>query len=122
MSECKKDEDQLKLIIGDIQDGILGCKEIILKYGLTTYKYYKILKEYDIINDASKPGPKRPTGPKQTKFKSMINGSNVSKEIVNEFDLEQFKIDCRSGVKINELMEKYKLSLYQVRELRKNYK
>lgn len=35
--------------------------------------------------------------------------------------MEGFKNDCIDGVKLSELMEKYKLSLYQVRELRKKY-
>lgn len=57
---------------------------------------------------------------KTTKFKKMLRESEVNPED-GLFDLEGFKEDCHKGMKLSELMEKYKLSLYQVRELRKRF-
>jgi hypothetical protein len=116
--------EELKIvdIIKDIQSGIFDHKQIMLKYGLSRYRYDHILKKYEIKNPIVKRGGKV-GAPKQTKFKQLLNqDENGDKNIENiSFDLEKFQEDCKAGMKIIELMEKYSLSLYQVRELRKKY-
>jgi Mor family transcriptional regulator len=122
----QKNEYKIENIVKDIESGNMEMKEIIKKYNLTSYKYYKIIKELEIKNESSsKRGPKGKTGPKNTKFKRMLYGSDkeqIDLEKTDEkFDKEGFIGDSKSGMKISELMEKYGLSLYQVRELRKRY-
>ena len=113
--------DKLEDVIKDIEQGQFTSTEIITKYGISTYKYYKILKEYDIKNTKTmKKGPKAPFGrpiPKNTAFKMLLNGE--ANPINESFNFEQFKKDYDKGEKITNLMEKYHLTLYQVRELRK---
>jgi Mor family transcriptional regulator len=110
-------------IINDIESGSFSVDQIIEKYKLNKYKYYKILKEAEIKNPSTKIGA--PCRPKNTPFKKLLNqkGGNGDEHISDpdEFDLDAFKQDCEKGMKLTELMEKYKLSLYQVRELRKKY-
>lgn len=130
-SENNENSDhKLEDIVRDIESGKMHMKDILEKYDLTTYKYYRILKELDIKNEVfEKRGPKGPTGkkksyhtgPKQTKFKRMLLGDNKDNKDNVVLDIEEFKNDCLQGMKITELMEKYKLSLYQVRELRKKF-
>ncbi len=63
-------------------------------------------------------------GPKDTKFKRMLleeNKDTKDNVVLNILNIDEFKNDCLQGMKISELMEKYKLSLYQVRELRKKF-
>jgi hypothetical protein len=115
-----KDID-IKEIIKDIERGDLTSQQIIEKHNINTYKYNQILKLAEIkkpycINANNKK-------PKNTKFKRMLYGSDkeqIDLEKTDEtFDKEGFIGDCKRGLKISELMEKYGLSLYQVRELRK---
>jgi len=71
-----------------------------------------------------KTGPKGafgPVGPKNTPFKKLLSKSNEPEPNPLSFSLEDFKNDCKDGMKITELMDKHHLSLYQVRELRKTY-
>ena len=107
----------IKNIIRDIESGQNSPSIIMEKYNLTSYKYYKLLKEAEIKNPYSKLGA--PIGPRNTVFKKLLNQSDDHGE--SEFDLEAFKNDCDSGMKLSELMDKHHLSLYQVRELRKRY-
>jgi Mor family transcriptional regulator len=53
----------------------------------------------------------------------MLERAESDKKDIDEknFDLSSFSSDCEEGMKLSELMEKYSLSLYQVRELRKRY-
>ena len=105
-------------IIRDIESGEFESKTIIEKYGITSYKYYRILKEGNLKNSCRK---KMESGiPKNTAFKKLLNQHGTD-ELSNDFNVEDFKEDCEKGMKLSELMEKYKLSLYQVRELRKKY-
>lgn len=107
----------VKNIIIDIEEGTLSSKEIMEKYNLTPYRYYRI--KGDVKNPHR--GLIQKGVPKNTKFKQLLNeGKNENIEETS-FDMEGFKKDCIDGVKLSELMEKYKLSLYQVRELRKKY-
>ena len=128
-------EYKIEDIVRDIEDVNISMRDILKKYKLTTYKYYKIINELDIKNETTiKRGPTGPTGPKknrertyhkgpkETRFKKMLRGDVVDVDGVEEkFDLEEFKKDSKAGIKMTELMEKYKLTLYQVRELRKKY-
>jgi hypothetical protein len=105
------EDNSLINIIKDIESGNFSSNEIVSKYNLTKYKYYTILKESDIKNPY--------ISKKITKFKKMLQQSPDNGN--SSFDLEKFKEDCKNGVKISELMEKYGLSLYEIRELRKKY-
>ena len=98
-------------IIRDIETGLFSVDEITSKYSLTKYKYYKLLKEAGIKNDYTKN--------KDTKFRLLLKQSGTNPN--QSFNLEEFKEDCEKGMKLSELMDKYSLSLYQVRELRKKY-
>lgn len=107
----------IKNIIRDIESGENSPETVKNKYNLTSYKYYKLLKEAEIKNPYSKLGA--PIGPRNTVFKKLLNQSDEHDE--SAFDLEAFKKDCQNLMKLSELMDKYHLSLYQVRELRKKY-
>ena len=116
-------ENDVRIVIEDIESGNFSSKEIMKKYDLTNYKYYKILDEYGIKNPSMKQGPKGPfgpVGPKDTPFKKLMERVENMVE-PSSFNLEEFKEDCEKGMKLSELMDKYSLSLYQVRELRKKY-
>jgi hypothetical protein len=104
-------------IINDIESGLYDYKDIMNKYNITRYKYDVILKKYSIKNMKVKRGPKK------THFKDMLERAESDKKDIDEknFDLSSFSSDCEEGMKLSELMEKYSLSLYQVRELRKRY-
>lgn len=115
------DVDDVKNVIADIESGHFSSKQIITKYELTSYKYYKILDEYGVKNPSMKQGPKGPVGPKNTPFKKLLSKSNEPDPDPSTFDLEEFKKDCGRGMKIVDLMDKHHLSLYQVRELRKKH-
>jgi Mor family transcriptional regulator len=110
-----EDTIDIKNILRDIESGENSSQSIIEKYNLTSYRYYRLLKEAGIKNPYSKLGA--PPGPRNTDFKRLLNQSHGSAEP----DINNFKEDCEKGMKLSELMEKYKLSLYQVRELRKKY-
>ena len=108
----------VKNIIIEIEEGKLSSKEIMEKYSLTPYRYYKI--KGDVKNPHR--GLVQKGIPKNTKFKQLLNeGRNEHIDDETSFDMEGFKKDCIDGMKLSELIEKYKLSLYQVRELRKKY-
>ena len=111
------ENNDIKNIIRDIESGKNTHEMIMEKYNLTTYKYYKLLKDADIKNPCSKLGA--PPGPRDTPFKKLLNQGNSSD--IENFNVEEFKEDCVNGMKLSELMDKYSLSLYQVRELRKKY-
>jgi Mor family transcriptional regulator len=87
------------------------------KYKVSSYRFYKILREYDI-----KP-KKNKTGPKNTKFKQLLYGTEEEQKAAKIFPecfvVEDFVVDSKNGMKITDLMSKYNLTLYQIRELRK---
>lgn len=111
----------IKNILKDIEQGELSINQIIQKYNITRYKYNQIIKIADIkkpyVQTADNSNKKKP---KVTKFKKMLAESVID---TNDqlFNIESFKSDCKNSMKISELMEKYSLSLYQVRELRKKH-
>ena len=108
-------ESNVKNIIIDIEEGKLSSKKIMEKYNLTPYRYY------NIKGDIKSPYQGKKGVPKNTKFKQLLNEGKNDNIDASSFDMEGFRKDCIDGVKLSELMEKYKLSLYQVRELRKKY-
>ena len=113
------DVTELENIVRDIEDGRLTVNQIIEKYHITKYKYNKIRTEYDLQKDYVSGENKKK--PKNTKFKQLLVQVDVPEPDSSEFDLDVFKKDCETGMKITELMDKHHLSLYQVRELRKKY-
>jgi len=111
--EYEEKKFDIKQIVKDTEDGEIGIYDILRKHKITLYKYNQILKLAEIKKTYIK-------SKKSTQFKKMLTESDINPED-SSFDLEGFKKDCQKGVKISELMEKYKLSLYQVRELRKKF-
>jgi len=113
---------ELENIVRDIEDGLLNIQQILDKYHITQYKYSKIVKEYGLKKDyvVSVDNEYRKK-PKNTKFKKILVQIDVPEPNSSEFDLDAFKKDCETGMKLTELMDKYHLTLYQVRELRKKY-
>jgi Mor family transcriptional regulator len=125
---CEKSNynDKILEIINDIQNELLTPTAIRKKYNLSEYRYYKIMDEHNLKTEKFKRGPRGPTGPKKTKFKTLLYGTEEeqkeAKIIPENLNIEDFKTDCTiNKLKINELMSKYNLSLYQVRELRIAY-
>lgn len=124
MSESVLNDLDVTIVLADIESGNFTSKEIMSKYDLSSYKYYKILEEYGVKNPSMKTGPKGsfgPVGPKNTPFKKLLSKSNEPDPDPSSFNLEEFRKDCEKGMKIVDLMDKHSLSLYQVRELRKKY-
>ena len=110
----------MKEILKGIESGDYSSTMIMEKYDLTYYKYHRILKETGIKNVYF--GPKNggaPPGPRSTAFKDLLKQSDGGNE--NDTDIDEFTKDCKDGMKISELMEKYSLSIYQIRELRKRH-
>ena len=109
---------ELENIVRDTEDGRLTVNQIIEKYHITKYKYNKIRTEYELQkNYVSGENKKKP---KNTKFKQLLVQTDKPPD-PSLFSLDDFKNDCKDGMKITELMDKHSLSLYQVRELRKTY-
>jgi hypothetical protein len=113
-----------------IQQGELSSMEIMEKYNLSTYRFYKILHEYGIetkkkIKSGAKPGAIGNKRPKNTKFKQLLYGTEeeqkASKIFPESLVIEDFIIDSKNGMTIVDLMSKYNLTLYQIRELRKQH-
>ena len=91
---------------------------------LQNNKNHRILKETGIKNTCRalrSKGEKlgAPLGPRSTAFKNLLKQSDGGDE--NTTDIDIFTKDCKEGMKISELMEKYKLSIYHIRELRKKH-
>jgi len=117
-------DNDVKDIIETIEKGELSTIEIMKTYNINAYRFYKILKEYNlIVTKRIKSGPRGPSGPKKTKFKQLLYGTEEEQKqakILPEcFVMEDFITDSKNGMKISQLMPKYNLSLYQIRELRK---
>jgi len=132
MSICTDDtndndvKNNVQDIINIIQKGELSSGQIMKKYKISTYRFYKIIREYNLV-------PKKLTGkngngknkPKNTKFKQLLYGTEeeqLQAKIVPEgFVIEDFITDTKNGIVIKDLMKKYNLTLYHIRELRKKY-
>jgi hypothetical protein len=115
--------DILYDIIKDIQSEKIPSLEIRKKYNLSHYQYYRLIKTHNLKKNAMKKGPKCPTGEKKTKFKQLLFGTpeqqKQAKIIPENLNIEDFKSDCTENkLKISDLMSKYNLTLYQVREMR----
>lgn len=110
--------NQNLVIINDIESGKMTSQDIMQKYNLTKYKYYKILNEFGIKNPCMKTGPKGPTG-SDSHFKQLM--STKLNPIPSDFKQEEFCNDIKSGLKIIDIVKKYNITLFQFRELRKKY-
>jgi len=118
-----KNNERILEIIDEIQSSKIPSIEIRKKWGLTQYQYYKFIKEHNLKTDSFRKGPKCPSGPKNTKFKQLLYGTEEeqkeAKILPDNLNIEDFKCDCTiNKLKISEIMSKYNLTLYQVRELR----
>lgn len=118
LSPGKPPNDQNLDIINDIESGLLTSHEIMSKYELTKYKYYKILKEFGIKNPSMKTGPKGPNGV-ESNFKVLMSVSN--KDLPHDFNQEEFCNDITSKLKISDIVKNHNITLTQFRELRKKY-
>jgi hypothetical protein len=113
---------ELENIVRDIENGRLTVNQIIEKYHITKYKYNKIRVEYDLQKDyVSLNDGENKKKPKNTKFKKILFQMDVPEPNSSDFDMDAFKKDCVTGMKLSALMDKHHLSLYQIRELRKKY-
>ncbi len=119
--ECNLNND-VNSIIAIIEQRELTPRQIMNKYNISRYRFYKIVHEYGLQAKRLKSGPKNPTGPKITKFKESLFGTETeqleAKIIPNTVNIDEFISDNKSGLTISELMSKYNLTLYQIRELR----
>lgn len=109
--------NNIKEILEDIENGKLTVDQIVEKHNITKYKYNQILKTAEIKKPYAHASNEKTA---KTDFQRMLKESEAKTDN-SSFDLEGFKADCKGGMKISELMEKYGLSLYQIRELRKKY-
>ncbi len=107
------DNINIRDILVDIEGGKMTVEQIVEKHHITKYKYNQILKAANIKKPYANVAKA-----KNTFFQRILNEVEMDDDL---FNLENFIIDCKNGMKISDLMEKYKLSLYQIRELRKKH-
>jgi len=116
------DSDTILQIINEIQTETIPSMDIRKKYNLSKYRFYKIINDHNLRTPTMTRGPKCKTGPKKTPFKQLLHGTEeeqrAAKILPEHVNIDDFVTDCKNKVKISELMTKYHLSLYQVRELR----
>ena len=117
----KIDEDTIQKIIIEIESKKRTFTEITKEYNITAYLYYKIMKDYNLKPDVMKRGPKGPTGPKYTKLTELLHGPKEVQLLPESFNIDEFISDTKNGIKIDQLMKKYNVTLYQIRDLRKKY-
>jgi hypothetical protein len=116
-------------IIDIIEKRELSSVQIMKQYHISSYRFYKILHEYNLVTKKLQTGTKKgasgKTGPKNTKFKQLLYGTaeqqKEAKLLPESFVMEDFISDSKNGLKIKDLMPKYNLTLYQIRELRKQF-
>lgn len=117
----KIDEETIQKIIIEIESKKRTFTEITKEYNITAYLYYKIMKDYNLKPDVMKRGPKGPTGPKNTKLTELLHGPKKVQLLPESFNIDDFISDTKNGIKIDQLMKKYNITLYQIRDLRKKY-
>lgn len=114
------DINTLDNIVEDINSG-LSILQITEKYSITHYRYNQIKKKLNI----KKPyATELNRNQKKNSFNSILSqfANSIKQEIPLDettVNMEDFQTACKDGKKITELMEQFKLSLYQVRELKK---
>jgi hypothetical protein len=118
-TSTKDKNDQSILMINDIENGNMTSLEIMEKYNLSKYKYYKILNEFGIKNPCMKTGPKGPTGV-NSHYKSLLHPTD-SADLPLNFNVDVFLKDVKIGLKVTDLLKKYNITLIQYRELRKKH-
>jgi uncharacterized protein (DUF433 family) len=123
MNDTQHTDDKVKNIIIDIQSGKFSSLGIRQKYNLTLYRFYKIMNEYELRTDNFRPGPKGPSGPKNTKFKQFLYGTKEDREMdkvfQENFNLSEFIMDVKNNIKIEDILNKYNITIFQFRELKK---
>jgi hypothetical protein len=123
----KLSTELLEKIVTDMETGTYTFTQIKKNYNITGYQYYKIMKDYNLEPEVFVRGVKKgqSVGPRRTKLTEILRGPiNLSDSVdtlLVTFDTEAFIEDSKHGLKIKELMTKYDLSLYQIRELRKRF-
>ena len=121
----KFSKEEIEKMLSVVKKGNSTSCEIVTMFGINKYYLYKMMKENNVDPSIFKKGPRKPTGPKKTRFKLLIEGTEEEQKQANifppEFVLNDFIADSKKGMKILELMSKYNLTLYQIRELRKKY-
>ena len=121
----KFSKEEIENIIAVVKKGNSTSCEIVTTFGINKYYLYKMMKENNVEPTIFKKGPRKPTGPKKTRFKLLIEGTEEEQKKSNIFPselvLNDFIADSKKGMKIVELMSKYNVTLYQIRELRKKY-
>ena len=93
------DLELISSIVEEIEKSELNIPQILEKYNITFYKYEQIRKQMNLKKGYV------------LKDKTPVDETSVN--------MEEFQKACKDGKKITELMEGFKLSLYQVRELKK---
>jgi hypothetical protein len=118
--DSNNDIDVVELI-AIIEEGVLSSIEIMKKYNISSYRFYKIVREYNVKTKKST----RRKAPKNTKFKQLLYGTEEQQQAAKIFPeglhIEHFIADSKNSMKITELIKKYNLTLYQIRELRKQH-
>jgi len=117
-STCDTDRDIMNLI-KIIQEKKLTSTQIMEKYNINSYRFYKIVREYDLKIKKNK------TGPKHTKYKQLVDGTEEelrnAKILPEGFPIRDFITDHTNKMTITELLSKYNITLYQLKELRIQY-
>ncbi len=120
-------EDTIEKIVIDMESGIKTFTQITKCYNITAYQYYKIMKNYKLQPEIFKQGLKKgqKLGERRTPLVEIVRGTiklnDSDDKLFLPFNKEEFIEDSKKKVKIKDLMSKYSLSLYQVRELRKHF-
>lgn len=113
-STCDTDRDIMNLI-KIIQEKKLTSTQIMEKYNINSYRFYKIVREYDLKIKKNKTGPK-------TKHKRLVDGTEEelrnAKILPEGFPIQDFITDHNNKMTITDLLSKYNITLYQLKELR----
>ena len=115
------DLNLINSIVEEIEKGELNIAQIVEKYQITFYKYDQIRKQMNLKKGYVLKDNKRVKTTAFTKLLSQFVTDSKEEKPINEntINIEEFQEACKNGKKITELMEQFKLSLYQVRELKK---
>lgn len=115
------DLELISSIVEEIEKSELNIPQILEKYNITFYKYEQIRKQMNLKKGyVLKDNRRVKTTPFTRLLSQFVNGSKDQTPVdETSVNMEEFQKACKDGKKITELMEDFKLSLYQVRELKK---
>lgn len=115
------DLELINSIVEEIEKSALTIPQILEKYNISSYKYDQIRKQMNLKKGYVLKDNRRVKTTAFTRLLSQfVSESKVEKPIDETLvDMEEFQKACKDGKKITELIEHFKLSLYQVRELKK---